>query len=98
MSLSVLRNLPVIRWAVLEHQTNGDRSLIAFDCELIRDNTCLNMGLVWIDRSQGESLIKLAPRKEDRPIIVVNFPEPLKNQATAQIIDNAIFRIDSIID
>ena len=96
--LSALKHLPATRWAVLEHDTNGDKSVICFDCELIRNDTCLKVGLVWIDRSHGTDSVKLKPRSETTPLITIEFPAPLKNQATGQVIADVIFRIDSIID
>lgn len=84
------------RWTVLEHKTNGDRSLILWDCELIREGTALHCGLVWIDRSSNFKTIELIPRLESSPIIVIEYPTVLRNMATAQAMADVIFRIESI--
>lgn len=84
------------RWAVLEHKTNGERSLILWDCEVIRDGLALHCGLVWIDKSSSFERVELVPRLESSPIIVIEYPKPLRGLATGQTIANCIFKIESI--
>lgn len=84
------------QWAVLEHRTNGERSLILWDCTVIRGGTALHCGLIWIDRSCSFKQVELVPRLETSPIIVIEYPAPLRGLATAQIIADVVFRIDSI--
>ena len=84
------------RWTVLEHKTNGDRSLVLWDCELIRNGTALHCGLVWIDKSSSFDYVDLIPRLESNPVIRIEYPKALKGLATGQTIADVIFRIDSI--
>ncbi len=83
-------------FAVLEHKTNGERSLVLWDCQLIRNNTALHCGLVWVDKSSSFSQVDLIPRMATNPIITIDFPPPLRGLATTQVIPDVIFRIDSI--
>jgi len=92
---SSLKNLTQ-RWAVLEHHTNGERSLVLWDCELIRDGLALHCGLVWIDRSASFERVELKPRLESTPIIAIVYPSPLRGLATGQTIADVIFKIESI--
>lgn len=84
-------------WAVLEHKTNGERSVILWDCKVIRDNTALQCGLVWIDRSSQFDRVDLVPRLESSPIVTITFPDPLKGLTVGQIMADVIFKIESII-
>lgn len=95
MTHSSLKNLTQ-RWAVLEHHTNGERSLVLWDCEVIRDNSALHCGLVWIDRSASFETVELKPRLESSPIITIAYPKPLRGLATGQTIADCIFKIVSI--
>jgi hypothetical protein len=83
-------------YSVLEHKTNGERSLILWDCEIIRDNTALHCGLVWIDKSSNFERVTLVPRMEESPIIVIEYPKSLRGLATGQTIADVIFKIESI--
>lgn len=84
------------RWAVLEHKTNGERSLVLWDCEVIQDGLALYCGLVWIDKSSSFKRVELVPRLETSPIIVIEYPKQLRGLATGQTIADVIFKIESI--
>lgn len=85
-----------MKFSVLEHKTNGERSLVFWDCEVIRDNSALWSGLIWIDRSCSFDVVELIPRLESSPIIVIEYPKALQNMATGQTIADVIFKIVSI--
>jgi hypothetical protein len=83
-------------FSVLEHKTNGERSLVLWDCQFIRNETALHCGLAWIDKSCNYSRVQLIPRMATNSIITIDFPSALRGLATTQVIPDVIFRIESI--
>jgi hypothetical protein len=84
------------RWAVLEHHTNGERSFVLWNSEIIRDGSALWTGLIWIDKSSNFHTVQLKPRLESSPLIVIDFPAQLRGLATGQTIPDVIFKIVEI--